>query len=52
MILAEKNILKNGLCIIEWGNIIKSALPSTTIYVNFEKDKSNENIRKITINKN
>lgn len=39
----------NGICIIEWGEIIKDILPSNTIFVNFEKDNDNQNIRKITI---
>lgn len=38
-----------GLCIIEWGEIINSCLPDNTIFVNFEKSKSDENIRKINI---
>lgn len=38
-----------GICIIEWGELIKSCLPEGTIFVNFEKDLSNKNIRKITI---
>lgn len=39
----------NGLCIIEWGNIIKPILPPNTIFINFEKDNNDENMRKITI---
>lgn len=39
----------NGLCIIEWGEIIKDALPPDTIFINFERDSSDENIRIITI---
>ena len=39
----------NGICIIEWGEIISSLLPENTIFVNFERDKNNENFRKITI---
>lgn len=38
-----------GICIIEWGELIKSCLPEGTIFVNFEKDPTNKNIRKITI---
>ncbi len=38
-----------GICIIEWGEIIKSILPPNTLFVNFEKDETNENIRKISI---
>ena len=38
-----------GICIIEWGNIIQSILPSNTIFINFEKDDKDENIRKLNI---
>lgn len=41
----------NGLCIIEWGEIIKTALPSNTIFVNFERNLNNENERVIIINR-
>lgn len=40
-----------GICIIEWGKIIKSILPPNTIFIDFEKDENNENIRKINITK-
>ncbi|MCI9366187.1 MAG: tRNA (adenosine(37)-N6)-threonylcarbamoyltransferase complex ATPase subunit type 1 TsaE [Clostridia bacterium] len=40
----------NGLCIIEWGEIIKNLLPPNTIFINFKKDNSQENLRIITIN--
>ena len=40
----------NGLCIIEWGEIIKKALPENTIYINFERNEYDENSRIITIN--
>ena len=39
----------NGLCIIEWGEIIKNILPKNTIFINFEKDALEENTRIITI---
>lgn len=38
-----------GLCIIEWGEIIKPCLPPTSIFVNFEKDEINTNHRIISI---
>ncbi len=38
-----------GLCIIEWGNIIKDILPPNTIYISIERISSNDNFRKITI---
>ena len=40
---------EKGICIIEWGEIIKDILPENTIFVNFERDTSDENIRIITI---
>ena len=40
-----------GLCIIEWGEIIKSCLPPNTIFINFERNENSENERIITINK-
>lgn len=39
-----------GICIIEWGEIIKDILPPNTIFINFEKDTSREDLRIITIN--
>lgn len=41
---------ESGICIIEWGEIIKDALPDNTIFVDFKKDNSDENLRIITIN--
>ena len=40
---------EKGLCIIEWGKIIKDILPDNTIYITIEHLESNENHRKITI---
>ena len=36
-----------GICIIEWGELIMDALPSTYIKISFEKDSQNENFRKL-----
>ena len=41
----------NGICIIEWGNIIKPILPPNTIFIDFKKDCLDENIREISIRK-
>lgn len=35
----------NGICIIEWGNIIKDILPKNTIYIDISKDNEDENLR-------
>ena len=42
----------NGLCIIEWGEIIKEILPLNTIYINIERVENEDNYRKISITKN
>ena len=39
----------NGICFIEWGNIIKKILPKRTIYIDFEKDENEYNTRYIHI---
>lgn len=39
----------NGICIVEWGEIIKDALPSSYIHLSFERDLINENKRIINI---
>ncbi len=41
----------NGICIIEWGEIIKPLLPPNTIWIDFRKDENDENIRIINIQK-
>lgn len=40
---------EKGLCIIEWGEIIKDILPPHTIYITIEHIKDNDNYRKIAI---
>ena len=38
-----------GICIIEWGEIIKDALPNDHIQIIFSRDSSDENIRNLSI---
>lgn len=35
----------NGICIIEWGNIIKDILPKNTIFIDISKDENDYNKR-------
>lgn len=35
----------NGICIIEWGEIIENILPNNYIKINFSKDENNDSIR-------
>ena len=36
---------ENGICIIEWGNIIQDILPKSTVNIDISKDENNDNIR-------
>ena len=45
----ENLSFENGICIIEWGELIKDALPKDYIHITFEKDDSNENYRKLEV---
>lgn len=47
--IGGEEYFNKGICIIEWGEIIKDALPKEYIKINFEKDENNENIRILTI---
>ena len=40
---------ENGICFIEWGNIIQSLLPKNTIYINIKKDEEEYDTRYIHI---
>lgn len=39
----------NGICIIEWGEIIADALPDEYIQIDFNKDENDEDIRILNI---
>jgi len=44
--------LGNGICLIEWGELIETVLPEISFRIHFEKDTADENARilKITTN--
>ena len=39
----------NGICIIEWGEIIQDALPKDYIHIQFERNNNDENTRILNI---
>lgn len=47
--MGGEEYFENGICIIEWGELIEDALPSDYIHIVFEKNDSNENIRILNI---
>lgn len=40
---------ENGICIIEWGELIEDALPKSYIKINFSRNYNNENSRILNI---
>lgn len=47
--IGGEEYFNKGICIIEWGEIIKDALPKEYIKIDFEKDENNENTRILKI---
>lgn len=43
---------ENGICLIEWGELIEDALPKDYIHITFSKDDNNENIRNLLVESN
>lgn len=48
--IGGEEYFNSGICIIEWGEIIKDALPKEYIEITLKKDLSDENIRHLNIN--
>ena len=48
--IGGEEYFSNGICIIEWGEIIKEALPKDYLKINFSKMEENDNKRVIDIN--
>ncbi len=47
--IGGEEYLSSGICLIEWGEIIKDVLPKNYIQIIFEKDNNDENIRILNI---
>lgn len=47
--IGGEEYLQNGICIIEWGEIIESALPPEYLKISFQKDEADSNIRTLTL---
>ncbi len=43
--IGGEEYFNNGICIIEWGEIIEDILPNDYLKINFTKDAENENYR-------
>ncbi len=47
--IGGEQYFENGICIIEWGEIIEDALPSNYIHISFDRDFEDDNKRVLTI---
>ena len=47
--IGGEEYFENGICIIEWGEIIQDALPKDYIHIQFERNDVDENTRILNI---
>ncbi len=47
--IGGEDYFSSGICIIEWGNIIKDALPKDYIEISFSKSDIDENYRVLSV---
>ena len=43
--IGGEEYFENGICLIEWGELISDALPKDYIHIIIDKDSNNENLR-------
>ncbi len=47
--IGGEEYFENGICIIEWGELIEDALPKEYIKIDFSRNPDNENLRILNI---
>jgi len=47
--IGGEEYLNNGICIIEWGEIIEDILPNDYLKISFSRNTENENYRNLSI---
>lgn len=47
--IGGEEYFENGICIIEWGEIIQDALPKKYLHIQFERNDNDENTRILNI---
>ena len=45
----EDYLLREGVCIIEWAETVKEAVPAGAIWVHINQDQDRENMRELKI---
>lgn len=43
--IGGEEYLQNGICIIEWGELIETILPKNYLKISFTKDDTNDSLR-------
>ncbi len=47
--IGGEEYFEKGICLVEWGEMIESALPNKYIQISFSRNLENENVREIVI---
>ena len=47
--IGGEEYFENGICLIEWGELIEDAIPKDFIHIVFKKDTENEDMRILEI---
>ena len=47
--IGGEEYFNSGICIIEWGELIKDVLPNDYIHISFDRDNSDDNTRILNI---
>ena len=50
--IGGEEYFENGICLIEWGELIEDVLPKDYLHITFLKDEKNEDIRILEIDTN
>ena len=50
--IGGEEYFENGICLIEWGELIKDVLPKDYLHITFSRDLKDENIRILNIETN
>lgn len=50
--IGGEEYFETGICLIEWGELIKDALPKDYLHITFSRSNKEENIRILDINTN
>ena len=50
--IGGEEYFENGICIIEWGELIQDALPKNYLHITFSRNNNDENLRTLSIDTN